>query len=289
VRPLALAVLGRGLVDPDEPIVTADDAGLSRGQAAFETVRVYAGRPFALDQHLDRLTASASRLELPAVTRQDLLGLAHQALDAANAPDCALRLYWTAGREESGQATALALVSPLPTGFDEQRQRGIRVVALDLGIDIAARERSPWLLGGVKSTSYAVNIAARTESRRRNADDAVLVAADRTVLEGPTSNIWWRSGDTLRTPSLTLGILSGVTRAVLLGLAPALGYAVEEGAWPLDTLLAADEAFTTSSLREVMPIVSVDERPVGDGRPGSAAAALQQGLRQAASAGTAAG
>jgi 4-amino-4-deoxychorismate lyase len=282
VRPLALAVLGRGLVDPDEPIVTADDAGLSRGQAAFETVRVYAGRPFALDQHLDRLTASASRLELPAVAREDLLELSRLALEAANTPDCALRLYWTAGREESGQATALALVSPLPAGFDEQRKRGIRVVALDLGIDIAARARSPWLLGGVKSTSYAINIAARTESRRRDADDALLVASDGTVLEGPTSNVWWRSESRLRTPSLALGILSGVTRAVLLGLAPTLGYAAEEGAWPLDELLASDEAFMTSSLREVMPIVSVDEQPVGDGRPGAAAAVLQDGLREAA-------
>jgi 4-amino-4-deoxychorismate lyase len=284
MRPLAVAVLGRGLVDPDEPIVTADDAGLTRGQAAFETVRVYAGRPFALDQHLDRLSASASRLELPTVAREDLVGLARQALEAANAPDCALRLYWTGGREDSAQATALALVSPLPTGFDQQRRQGLRVVALDLGIDIAARARSPWLLGGVKSTSYAVNIAARTESRRRDADDAVLVASDGTVLEAPTSNIWWRSGSSLCTPSLALGILSGVTRAVLQGLAPALGYAVEEGAWPLKSLLSADEAFTTSSLREVMPVVSVDGQPIGDGRPGSAAATLQQRLRQAASA-----
>jgi 4-amino-4-deoxychorismate lyase len=283
VKPLALAVLGRGLVDPEEPIVAADDAGLSRGQAAFETVRVYAGRPFALDRHLDRLTTSATRLELPSVPRDDLRSLVALALDAAGVPDCALRLYWTGGREDSGQATALALVSPLPTGFDEQRRRGIRVVALDLGIDIAARERSPWLLGGVKSTSYAVNIAARTESHRRNADDAILVASDGTVLEGPTSNVWWRTGSQLRTPGLELGILPGVTRAVLLGLAPALGYEVEEGTWRLESLVSADEAFTTSSLREVMPIVSIDERPIGDGRPGSAASALQQALRRAAS------
>jgi 4-amino-4-deoxychorismate lyase len=282
MRPLALAVLGRGLVDPDLPIVAADDGGLTRGQAAFETIRVYAGTPFALDAHLDRLIASASRLELPIVARQEIVRLVDLALREAGSPDCALRLYWTAGREGAGQATALALVSQLPAGMDDQRATGIRVVALNLGIDIAARVRAPWLLGGVKSTSYAVNLAARAESRRQDADDALLLASDGTVLEGPTSNVWWRRGSVLRTPNLELGILAGVTRSQLIEYSGALGYAVQEGAWPIEDLMGADEVFMSSSLREVMPVVQVDGRPVGDGRPGVAAADLQSALRRAA-------
>ena len=305
MRPLALAVLGRGLVDPDEPVLTVDDVALTRGQAAFETLRVYHGVAFALSEHLDRLAQSALRLELPPVDRDALtrlaaqaLSAAHQALDAttqapdaaaptgvaASPADLALRFYWTGGREGEGRATGICLVSPIPDGFDELRERGLRVVSLDLGIDVASRARSPWLLGGVKSTSYAVNVAARSEALRRGADDALLLASDGTVLEGATSNVWWRSGGTLRTPGLDLGILAGVTRTHLQAAAAGLGYAVEEGSWPLPVLLAADEVLLSSSLREVVPVVSVDQRPIGAGRPGPAAAALQAALRAAAGA-----
>ena len=118
----------------------------------------------------------------------------------------------------------------------------------------------PWLLPGTKSVSYATHVAAEAEARRRGADDAVLVDVDGTVLEGTVTNIWWREGDTLLTPELELGILAGETRAALLGLAPEEGFAVETGAFPLDRLLAAEEVFTSSSVREVMPVVAVDGR-----------------------------
>lgn len=90
------------------------------------------------------------------------------------------------------------------------------------------------------------------------------------------TNVWWRSGDVLRTPSLDLGILAGVTRATLIELAPGCGYRVEEGSYPLEDLLQADEAFTSSSVREVMPLVEIDGRPIGRG---PAADELQQALR----------
>lgn len=285
MTPLALAVLGRGLVDPDEPILTVDDLALTRGQAAFETLRVYAGRPFALDAHLERLAASAARLELPPVSAAELAGLARLALDAAATADCALRFYWTGGREGSGRATVMAVVSRIPEGFDAMRRVGLRVATLGLAVDAVARGRSPWLLGGVKSTSYAINVAARTEAMRRDADDAILLAADGTVLEGTTSNAWWRRKRGLFTPSLDLAILAGVTRTQVLGFGRDLGYTVEEGSYPVAELAAADEVFLTSSLREIAPVVEVDGLAIGDGRPGLAAAALQAALRRAALAG----
>ena len=104
------------------------------------------------------------------------------------------------------------------------------------------------------------------------------------MLESPTSNVWWREGDRLLTPTLELPILRGVTRSAIRDLAPAAGYEVEEGEWTADRLLAADEAFLSSSIREVMPVVAIDGTPLGNGSPGPAAAALQAALRGAATA-----
>ena len=276
---LAVAVAGRGLVDPAEPVIFADDEALIRGRAAFETVRVYGGAPFRLDAHLDRLAGSGARIGLPELDRSALEALVGEALEGAGAPDCALRIYWTPGREGGGVATGLVLVSSLPPALEDNRARGIALVALPLGLDPDLRAIAPWLLGGVKSTSYAVNMAAEAEARRRGADDAVFLARGDIVLEGPVTNIWWRRNRVLYTPALELGILAGVTRLTLAEEAAGLGYELREGAFPLSHLAESEEIFTSSSVREVVPAVALDGRPVGDGRPGTAAAELQAALR----------
>jgi 4-amino-4-deoxychorismate lyase len=277
VRVLAAAMSGRGVVDPQDAVVSCDDEGFARGRAAFETLRVYGGRPFRLAEHLARLCASAERLELPPPDADDLGTLAHLALEeaaaAAGGSDTVLRLYWTPGAAGSGP-TALVLVSTVPDWIEPARARGQRLVSLAF-----PRRSTPWLLPGTKSVSYATHVAAEAEARRRGADDAVLVDLDRTVLEGPVTNVWWREGATLLTPALELGILAGETRATLVELAPGRGYAVEEGAFSLDRLLGADEAFTSSSVREVMPVASVDGHAYA---ARTAATALQQALRRAA-------
>jgi 4-amino-4-deoxychorismate lyase len=279
---LALAVGGRGVVDPDEPVLNADDEALLRGRAAFETTRVYAGIPFKLDEHLARLAGSAERIGLPPVERDECEELARSVLEASGEPDSVLRLYWTAGREGSGKPTALALVSTIPAHLEDLRARGIKLVSLPLGLQADLRAFAPWLLGGVKSTSYAVNMAAEAEARRRGADDAVFLASGEIVLEGPVTNVWWRLDRVLYTPALELGILAGVTRATLIAAAAELGHEVREGAFPLSHLASAEEAFTSSSVREVMPVVELDGAPLGDSRPGSAARELQAALRTAA-------
>lgn len=278
-RLLAVAVAGRGVVSPDEPVLHADDEALLRGRAAFETTRVYGGRPFKLDEHLARLAGSSARIGLPPVDRAECESLALEAVSAVGAGDAVLRIYWTAGREGRGRPTALALVSPVPAALDDLRTRGIRLISLPLGLEAELRAVAPWLLGGVKSTSYAVNMAAEAEARRRGADDAVFLASGDVVLEGPVTNVWWRRERTLYTPALELGILAGVTRATLIEEAGGLGYEVREGAFPLDHLAGADEAFTSSSVREVMPVVALNGTPLGDGRPGEAARDLQHALR----------
>jgi 4-amino-4-deoxychorismate lyase len=276
VKLLAVAVGGRGLVDPDEPVFGAGDDALLRGRAAFETARVYGGRPFRLEAHVARLGASAASLALPAPDAGECLRLAALAVGAAaTPPDAGLRLYWTG-------ATLVATTAAIPAEIEERRRRGLRLASLDLGVDLAP---PGWLLPGVKSTSYAVNMAAEAEARRRGADDAVFLANGGFVLEAPISNVWWRRGQVLRTPAVDAGVLAGVTRATLLELAPAAGYEVEEGTFPVDDLRAADEAFTSSSIREILPAVELDGAPIGDGAPGPAAAILQGALRELATGG----
>ncbi|MFN2629531.1 MAG: aminotransferase class IV [Gaiellaceae bacterium] len=271
---LALAVSGRGVVDPGEPVIHADDEAFQRGRAAFETTRVYGGRPFRLEVHLDRLDDSARRLGIPRPDRAELMRLAAAALEQADRPEAILRVYCTPGREGEAKPLALAAVATLPAGLEDLRARGLRLVTGALGSE------RPGLLAGVKSTSYAFNMAAADEARRAGGDDALFLARRQVVLEGPTSNIWWRRERTLFTPSLELGVLAGVTRGVLLQEAQALGYDVREGAFALDELSGAEEAFTSSSIREVMPVVAVDGAAVG--RPGSATRKLQESLRAAA-------
>lgn len=269
----AVAVSGRGLVDPDAPVLAADDEGFTRGRAAFETMRVYDGRPFRLEPHLARLAASAERIGLDLPDQGEVARLASMALEQAGLSDAVLRLYWTPG-SPGGEHRAIALVSTIPEWIEPARARGQRLISL-----VHQRRSAPWLLPATKSTSYAVSIAAEAEAKARGADDAVFVDADSIVLEGPVTNIWWREGDVLLTPSLEVGILAGETRAALLELAAAEGRLVEQGVYPLERLLASDEVFTSSSIRELMPVVDIDGQAF---EIGPAATALQQALRHAA-------
>ena len=271
---LALAVAGHGLVDPNEPAVHADDEAVLRGRAAFETLRVYGGVQFKLESHLVRLAGSCERIGVEPPDADEARELASLALAQSGERDAVLRFYRTSGREQAGAPGLLALVNSLPEDLEEIRSRGIRLASL-LGV----RAEVPWLLGGVKSTSYAVNMAAAAEARVRGADDAVFVTEDDLVLEGPVTNVWWRRGAELFTPSLDLGILAGVTRETLLELAPAHGFAVREGRFPLAELRRGEEAFTSSSVRELLPVVELDGEPFARG---PAADTLQAALREAA-------
>ena len=278
--PLALAVLGHGLVDPSRPWLRADDEAVLRGRAAFETLRVYGGRPFRLAEHLDRLARSADVLELDEPDAPGLEALVGEALAGLGAVDAVLRLVWTPGAGHG--PTGFALVTPLPEGAAAMRARGIELATLQLAMGTTARQASPWLLAGVKSTSYAVNMAAQHEARKRGADDALFLSLEGVALECPTSNVWFVENGVLHTPGLDLGILAGVTRDTLLAAAAEARMDVEEGAYPRARLAAAAEVFTSSSVREVMPVVRMDGAVIGEGRPGPVAAAMQAALRRAA-------
>jgi branched-subunit amino acid aminotransferase/4-amino-4-deoxychorismate lyase len=260
---LAVAVAGRGLIDRNEPVFSASDEALLRGRAVFETARVYPGRRVPLDPHLERLTASAGRLRLPRPDATECERLAQLVIEHAGEPELVLRLYWTG-------ETLVATAAAIPPNLEQLRRRGLRLATI------------PWMSGSLaaaKTISYAENVRAQDNASERGANDALLVAGDGTVLEAPTANLWWRQGSRLLTPSLGLPILAGVTRATLISIAPNVGYEVEETSAPIKQLLAADEVFLSSSIREVMPVTRIDGLRIGDGLPGPAANALQAALR----------
>jgi 4-amino-4-deoxychorismate lyase len=279
---------------PWRPALDPLDLALVRGEAVFEALRVFGGRPFRLEAHLDRLAASARAIDLP--LPGGLEDLAARAVAAAGGGDVVLRLICTKGPEGSGEPrrgapvdrdrdggpVAFAICTDIPASFEQERARGLRLVLLTTATDPLVRAASPWLLAGVKTISYATNMAAQRTARARGADDAVLVGLGGELLEAPTASLWWRTGQTLFTPSLDLGILAGITRATLCDLAPTLGLKVLEGVYTAEDLLAADEAFLSSSTREIMPVVEVDATPIAGGHPGPTAATLQSALRQLA-------
>jgi 4-amino-4-deoxychorismate lyase len=278
---LAVLATGPGVVPgASRPALDPLDLALVRGEAVFEAMRVYAGRPFRLAAHLERLAASARAIDLPLPA--GLEELAARAVAAAGAGDMVLRLICTKGPEGEGGLAAFAVCTDIPGSFEQERRRGLRLMLLTTATDPLVRAASPWLLPGIKSISYAVNMACQRAARARDVDDAVLVGLGGELLEAPTASLWWRTGQTLHTPSLDLGILAGITRAVLCELAPGLGFKVLEGVFTAEDLAAADEAFLSSSTREVMPVIEVDGVPVAGGRPGPAAAGLQAALRHLA-------
>jgi 4-amino-4-deoxychorismate lyase len=285
MRVLAVVATGPGVAGGGaggRPALDPLDLALVRGDAVFEALRVYAGRPFRLREHLDRLAGSAAAVELALPGGLEELA-ARAVAEAGDDGDAVLRLICTRGRGEPGEGgTAFAICTDIPASFERERARGLRLVLLTTAADPLVRAASPWLLPGVKTISYAANMAAQRAARASGADDAVLVGLGGELLEAPTANLWWRSGQTLLTPSVDLGILAGITRALLCELAPSLGLKVLEGVFGAEDLAAADEAFLSSSTRELMPVVEVDGTPIADGRPGPTAAGLQSALRHLA-------
>ena len=276
--PLAVALLGRGVVDPEQPLLHADDAGVLRGRAAFETMRVYEGVPFRLDAHLARLVGSAEVLGLPAPEPARLAPLALEAVGAAGVPGCVLRVVWTGGREAEQDGVGFALGAALPEGLEQQRGRGVALASLQLAIGAHARRSSPWLLPGVKSTSYAVNMAAQ---RRRTGVGRTMRCSCR-----PRGSCWRGRRRTCRSRRARRCARPGSTWASWPGsretpcwLPRLARIEVVEDAFAIERLFAAGEVFTSSSVREVMPVVTLDERTVGDGVPGPVAAQMQSALR----------
>jgi 4-amino-4-deoxychorismate lyase len=261
-----LAILGVGLVDPDTPVLLADDAGLTRGDGCFEGCRVVTtpdGRSAVdqLDAHLARMSRSATALDI-GFDGPGWRALIAAALAAWKEPgEAALKLLLTRGRPPGGSPTGLLTISPLPPDYPRQRRDGLRVITLTRGTASDAFADAPWLLGGVKTLSYAVNMAAQREAARRGADDVLFVSADGRVLESTVSSVVWSSGRTLHTTPLgPSGILGGTVQEVLFARASAAGWRTCVTPASIEDLHAADMLWLTGSVRGPVDVIDLDGR-----------------------------
>ncbi len=263
-----LAVLGQGLVPADRPVARADDAGITRGDGCFEGIRLRVtddGRTAIdkLDAHLARMARSCAALDIgfdPAPWRP-LIDEAATAWAAANpgVSEAAVKLVLTRGPAGADEPTGYVWIAPMAAQYPALRARGLRVVTLARGFDSAAFAGAPWLLGGVKTLSYAVNMAAQREAERLGADDVLFVSADGYVLEAPTGSVVWSVGRTLlTTPTGDTGILAGTTQRLLFERAPAAGWQVREALGTVDDLHAADVVWVISSVRGPVDVIELD-------------------------------
>jgi branched-subunit amino acid aminotransferase/4-amino-4-deoxychorismate lyase len=261
--PAELASLDGAIAPAEQTMVPATDEGLLRGDGVFEVVRVYDGRPFALDEHLDRIERSAANLRLGyPVPRRELESEGPTLLEARGGADFdgLLRIVLTRGGRR------LLLTEPLPPSPERVR----------LGFVTYAPTR---VLDGVKSLSYAGNMLSSRLARERGFDEALLVTPHERVLEAPTSSIFWAGSDgVLATPPLEDHILASITRDHVMQLVD-----VREAPLSKEELLKADEAFLCSTTREVQPVAAVESREFGEpgARTREAAAALRDHIAAA--------
>ncbi|WP_444949046.1 aminotransferase class IV [Micromonospora ureilytica] len=255
-----IAVLGRGPVPPGDPVLRGDDLGVLHGDGLFETMHLRNGQPWLRDEHLARLARAASAVELALPPTAALIDLLDEVRTGWPAPvEGALRLVCTRGPEAGGPPTVYATLAEVPASSRASRRDGITVATLPLGLPAAARSELTWLPAGIKSTSYAVNSAARRWARRAGVDDVLWISSDGYALEGPTANVVWLTGDTLCTvPAATTGILGGTTAAWLLAHATELGLNAAERMVTTAELHAADGVWFTSSLRGAAEVHTLD-------------------------------
>jgi 4-amino-4-deoxychorismate lyase len=248
------------LVDPALPHVSVLDLAATRGDGIFEALGVTSGHPHSLDAHLRRFAASATKLDLPAPDPAAWRAAIEAVIaELDDTTDALIKAVMTRGIEGDPEARPTGWVYGWP-GADYRAARvdGIAVVTLDRGYRHDVELTSPWLLAGAKTLSYAVNRAVVREAARRGADDVIFVSSDGFVLEGPTSSVLFRRGNTLLTPGTGLGILDGTTQGDLFAWAKE--HRMQTGfelLTPAD-LVKADALWLVSSGRQAAPIRAID-------------------------------
>lgn len=277
------------VVDADDARVSVFDRGFLYGDSVFEVYRTYGGVPFAEKAHLERLARSAERLMIPMPVSVDTLSAEVRAtLDAAGEGSWYVRVVITRGTgpltydpSTATEPLRVVIVTPLSPPPVEYYERGIAVAVLS-----ASRPTDDPRAAGAKASNYLANLLAVHEAKQKGAQEALMIGKEGQILEGASSNIFIVKDGKARTPEPQPGMLVGITRATVLEAASSEGIRVEQGEIRPDDLFAADEAFITSSIREVMPVVSAEGRQIGAGVPGPVTRRLGQAYRRLVSEAT---
>ena len=244
-------------LDPSAPALSVSELSTQRGDGIFESIGVVDGHPQEVTAHLERLAHSAALCDLPAPHLGQWRQAVERAAAACGAGESVIKLILSRGVEHGPAPTAWATAARAAdnTGV---RERGIRVVLLDRGIDSGAADRAPWLLLGAKTLSYAVNMAAIREAHRRGADDAVFISSDGILLEAPTASLILQLGERFVTPAVGSGILHGTTQISVFEHLAAQGHPTAYEIVPAEKLRTVDAAWLVSSVRLAAPITAVD-------------------------------
>jgi branched-chain amino acid aminotransferase len=265
-----IVYLNGTLVPAQEAKISPFDRGFLYGYGLFETMRSYNGRIFRLDRHLDRLKRSAAMLALASeLEAYDLKQVIYKTLEANRLKDARIRLTVSAGLGEWGLAppnlgpiTVMVFAQKLDLPPPQAYRRGIRAAI------VSTRRNSLSPLSQIKTSNYLDSFIALSQAVASGAEEAILPNERGFIAECSTSNIVLVIEGILTTPSVESGILPGITREAVLELARDLGIEAVEGEIPEADLFQAEEAFLTTSVREIVPITSVNDKPVGSGKPG---------------------
>ena len=266
--------LNGALVEASEARISPFDHGLLTGDGVFESVRVYGGRPFAWTRHYRRLSQSATGLGLAVPPPDVLLRAVEAAITANGLSEARVRLTVTGGpsllgsdRGDAGQTLLVAATDLVP--FPPTCE----VVT----VPWPRNERGA--LAGLKTISYGENVRALAYAKERGAGEALFANTVGDLCEGTGSNVFLVAGGVVRTPPLASGCLDGVTRQLVLEVAPDAGVAVSQDPLPVAALADADEVFLTSTTREVQMVTAVDGRAVPSA-PGPVAELLLTAFRR---------
>ncbi|MGO4692022.1 aminodeoxychorismate lyase [Glaciibacter sp. 2TAF33] len=249
-------------IDSSAPALRVAELSTQRGDGIFETLSVVNGHPQEVEPHISRLVNSAQICGLPVPNPAQWR--AAIALAVGHLPhegELALKFVLSRGVEHGPAPTAWLHATQAPD-YREVRSRGVAVVTLDRGYPRGVAERAPWLLMGAKTLSYAVNMAALREAKRRGADDTIFLTTDGFVMEGPTSSVILRSGGVYVTPAPSGAILHGTTQQSLFEHLEEQGERVEYRDVTVDELRVADAAWLVSSVRLAVAVTELDGLPL---------------------------
>jgi branched-chain amino acid aminotransferase len=270
VKSLQIYVDGE-FFDQADAKVSVFDHGLLYGDGVFEGIRFYNGRVFRMEQHMERLWESARSicLEIP-MSRPEMEEALLETVRQNNLRDGYIRLIVTRGVGNLGlnpvhckRPTVIIIASTIALYPDEVYQRGLTVVT------VPTRRMGPAALNpAIKSLNYLNNVLARIEANLSNADEALMLNDAGNIAECTADNVFVVKRGQIMTPPITAGALRGITRSVVFDIAAELGIKISEPELTRHDLYIADEAFLTGTAAEVIPMIKVDGRTIGNGKPG---------------------